>query len=295
MAKASHQEDEKRSGPGPRALRRWTVLVVDDLGKIVSFEIGKPWAVGLTALLAAAIVIFIYGVVSYNAARTESKHLAEQLNSVTEQLADSEKAKEKALVRLLMLEGGLDEASKAPGSVSKGESGDRANQSRRSAGQGGNALKRAPEAGAAGDRGSPSTVGAQPREAIPAGLAGGVAVKDLEIWQEQQGPRFKYQFIVRNTNRKGGRVSGHTFVVLNPRAGSGASARVAPKTSLRDGRPGVFNKGQAFSIARYKFVRGTLAGVKRMDPFESATVYVFSDKGEILEETTFKINDVFRS
>ena len=295
MPNASRKEDERRSSLGQRLLRRRTVLIIDDLGKIASFQVGKAWLVALMTWLVVLLFIFVYGVVSFNMARTDSKHLAQQLNSAEEQLAAAEKAREKALVRLLVLEGKQIQASKEAGSSSGGESAKGEKRSKEPGDLGREPLRTAPEAGSGGGTGSPSSVQAEQREAIPAGLRGGVAVGDLEIWEEQRGSRFKYQFVVKRTDRKTGKASGYTFIVLNPREGSGESARVTPETSLKDGKPGVFKNGQAFSIARYKFVRGTLAKVKSVDHFESATLYVFSDTGEILEQKTFQIVNVLRS
>ena len=83
--------------------RRWTVLLIGDLGKIASFHIGKPLLLALTACLSAILAVVTYSVVSYNSVRSENTRLRKELDTLRVALETSEEAKEKALVGLMVL------------------------------------------------------------------------------------------------------------------------------------------------------------------------------------------------
>jgi hypothetical protein len=123
----------------------------------------------------------------------------------------------------------------------------------------------------------------------------------MEIWHEPQENAFKFQFILKNKNMgretdgESNRIAGHTFVVLRPEQGSRTSIRTYPWTALKDGKPSTYNRGQYFAIARFKYVRGTLRDISSMDRFKTATVYVYTVAGDLLEQQVFQVGDVLRA
>jgi len=94
----------KSPGHTHKEPRRWTVILIGDLGKIVSFQVGKPLVLGLAACLSAILCIVTYLVISYNSVSSENTQLIKDLDTLRAQLETAEKAKEKALVGLMVLE-----------------------------------------------------------------------------------------------------------------------------------------------------------------------------------------------
>ena len=232
------------------AERTWTVLLIDDLGKIISFPVNKPLMVIAIVSLVLVSAVFIFSLFSSHRLRAEKDGLSHALDRVRADLDEAEKGREKALLRLMVLEESLEQAPRESGG----------------------------------------------HETILSEAGERVTAKGLEVWQETNDrPVFRFQFIVQRIRPRSGKVSGYTFIVLRPGEGTGESPRVIPATTLTDGKPDVFRQGQYFSIARYKFVRGTFPDITKMDPFKTATLFVYSDQGELLAEKTFELAEIFRS
>jgi len=257
----------KNIGRMLKAQKSWTLLLIGDLGKIVSFRLTTPALLVSTTCLAAILVVVIYSMVSYNLVRLENRRLRNDLDKFGAKLETAEKAKEKALVGLIVLKD-----STEPSSVT-------------TEGAEPEALKTAqppaqPEKDKAAELVSPARM----------------SVDNLEIWQEpDESDVFKYQFALKNIDRENGKIPGYTFLVLKPKDGSGESHRAFPWTPLKNGVPGIFKRGQYFSIARFKFVRGTLTDVNTIDRFEVATIYVYSYTGDLLVKKVFDMAEIFKS
>ena len=97
----------KSPGRTHKAPKRWTVLLIGDLGRIVSFRVTKSLLLTLPALLAGILAVVTYSVVSYNSLRIENSQLRNNLYTVRAELEAAEKAREKASVRLMVLEGSV--------------------------------------------------------------------------------------------------------------------------------------------------------------------------------------------
>jgi hypothetical protein len=70
---------------------------------------------------------------------------------------------------------------------------------------------------------------------------------------------------------------------------------VSPPVLLEDGRPAAFEKGKFFSIVRFKPVSGSFPDGEAMESYKSATVYVFSDTGDLILEEVFQIDKILGS
>ena len=267
------------------ASKHWRVFLIGDLGKIVSFSLTKPLLVASTTCLAAVLAVVIYSVVSYNLVRLENRHFRKDLDALRAKLETAEKDREKALVRMMVLEDSVKQVAKKPSPASDRETKDVASKQ----------TKPSPAAVA-----SLPTRPEKDRTAAPASSAR-ILVKDLEIWREPESNAFKFQFVLKNRNidsegdNERNRIAGHTFVVLGPEEGSGTTPRTFPWTPLKDGKPGIFKRGQYFSIVRFKFVRGTLRDVGEINRFKTATIYVYSDTGDLLMGKVFEVARILRS
>jgi hypothetical protein len=122
-----------------------------------------------------------------------------------------------------------------------------------------------------------------------------LTVEQLEIWQAAGDNSAKFQFSLKNTDAQGRKATGYTFVVLKPDEASQDPARGSPWTPLTDGKPTTFKRGQFFSIARFKYVRGSISHIHDATKFKTATVYVYTEQGDLWIEKTFDIGAVLRS
>ena len=274
--------------------RRWTVLLIGDLGKIISFHVGKPLVLGLTACLCAILGVVIYSVVSYNSVRLENTQLIKDLDTLRAQLETAENAKEKALLGLMVLEDSVKQTARKASPASD----------RKTKGVASKVTRPKPAATKAAKAEAPKT----PKPAAVASLPtraeedrigppvspARILVKNLEIWQEPGDNAFKFEFALKNVDRESGRIAGHTFVVLKPEEGSREPVRAFPWSPMKDGKPTIFKRGQFFSIARFKFVRGTLTDVSTINRFKTATVHVYSDTGRLLVEKVFEVDKILR-
>ena len=285
----------KSPGRTHKEPRRWTVLLIGDLGKIISFHVGKPLVFSLTACLCAILGVVTYSVVSYNSVRLENTQLIKDLDTLRAQLETAENAKEKALVGLMVLEDSVKQTARKAGPASD----------RKTKGVASKVTRPKPAATKAARAEAPETpkpaavallpTGAEEDKIGPPVSPARILVKNLEIWQEPDDNAFKFQFALKNVDRESGRIAGHTFVVLKPEDGSREPVRAFPWSPMKDGKPTIFKRGQFFSIARFKFVRGTLTDVSTIDRFKIATVYVYSDTGGLLVEEVFEVAKILRS
>jgi len=285
--------------------------LIGDLGKIISFHVGKPLVLGLTACLCAILGVVTYSVVSYNSVSSENTQLRKDLNTLRAEFETAEKAKEKALVGLMVLEDSVKQTARKASPASDLKTKDRASKVTKPRPAATKAAKaktsetpkpaatKAAKAEAPGTPSPPAVASLPPRaekdKIGPPVSPSRILVKDFEIWQEPDGNAFKFQFALKNIDRESGRVAGHTFVVLNPDEGSREPVRAFPWSPMKDGKPAIFKRGQFFSIARFKLVRGTLTDVSTINRFKTATVYVYSDTGDILVEKVFEVAKILRS
>jgi len=57
----------------------------------------------------------------------------------------------------------------------------------------------------------------------------------------------------------------------------------------------VFKKGKYFSIIRFKPVSGSFPDRETMESYDSATVYVYSEDGNLLVEEGFQVDKILGS
>jgi hypothetical protein len=290
---------------------RWRVLLIGDLGKIVSFHISKPFLLALTACLCAVLAVVTYSVVSYNSVRLENKQLRKDLDTLRVKLETSEKAKEKALVGLMALEDSVKQTARKAGPASDRETKDVAPKVTTPSPAATKTAKAkvretpSPTATKTGKTSAPETPSpattalqltrAEEDKVTAPGSPANILVKNLEIWRQADSHAFKFQFTLKNVDRERRKIAGHAFVVLRPEEGSRELIRAFPWSPLKDGKPAIFKRGRYFSIISFKFIRGALTDVNSIGRFKTATVYVYSETGDLLVEEVFEVGNIFRS
>ncbi|MDY6974509.1 MAG: hypothetical protein SV775_19685 [Thermodesulfobacteriota bacterium] len=241
----------------------WTLMVIREPGSIFSFRVGRPLIAIFICLALAALAFSVVSLVSYNVVSTENEKLKEDLDRLRSELAASNRAKERALVRLMAFEG-------QDKGVKKGEG-----------------------LPAATTQPSPASTDTKaPSDPVASQI---IAIEQLEIWKDIKSGSVKFQFMLKNIDLQGTKIRGYTFVVLTPLKVSEGPITVSPRTALKDGRPTNYRNGQFFSIARIKSVRGFFPGIETTERFKAATIFVFSDTGSLLFEKQYELAGILRS
>jgi hypothetical protein len=142
----------------------------------------------------------------------------------------------------------------------------------------------------------PQSTRAEKDKVAPPASSANIEVNNLEIRRKADGNAFEFKFSLKKVHGGSGKIAGHTFVVLKPEEGSReATIRAFPWSPLKDGMPAIIKRGQYFSISRFKYVSGTFVDVSTMEHFKTATVYVYSDTGDLLVEEVFEVGKIFQS
>lgn len=274
-----------RHRPQSAEPRSWTLLLVGALGNIISFRLTKTLVVILTGGLTAIFAFVVFATFSYYGMRTENKELRKDLDKVEADLVAANKAKELALVRLILL-GAEGERGEEPVQISQLE------------GSPAPPIQDTKEAVSKVvkpiTKPSPPQVTETAQAQEPASSES-LLIEKFQIWKDAESDSVRFKFSLTNIDPHGRRIKGYTFVVLKPEKGFREPFRVSPWTSLEDGRPALFKKGQYFSIARFKFVAGTFLGVETVEPFETATIYVYSETGDLMVEQVYRVDKILRA
>jgi hypothetical protein len=348
---AKGTQGSERISPRPVSPRggSWTILLVGELGHIISFRVTLPLVAALAAGMAMVVALIVFAAVSYYAMRTENKALKKGLGEVRADLMAADAAKEKALVRLMVLEGKgrphkgekpgqkrdhkqekpvsrekpsllVSEARKAPAPPRRdtgkarakaaptkkkenkpsGDEKPTSEQSQVVEPPQAPASARGDTQGGAGEETKTvakalpvrSGDGHEAAEAVP---SGSLVVDNLQIRSKRQDYSVRFQFDLKNIDPQGTTINGYAFLVFKPEQGSQDPLRASPWTPLEDGRPAIYKRGQYFSIARCKLIRGRMPQIQDVGRFETATVYVYSETGSLLLEKIYEVKDIVGS
>jgi len=332
----------------PETSKSWTLLLVGELGNIISLRLSRTLLVSFLSIFAVVCTFSIISSITYFSLRLENKTLRDNLNGVTSELLAANKAREASQVRLMLLEGKgkpgkntgpekqLLVAKKSPLEPKTGPA-NRTNNTEKSPPSSAKndapaAEKKLPSAFVTAEAARPSAVTSEPTgqspsrgdgadenpdseseestapdedsddedgndedDALASVSAEDILVDKLEIWKQVGEQAIRFQFSLKNIGASGRKMKGYTFVVLKPGEGSSEIPRGSPWTPLKDGQPTIYKRGQFFSIARFKYVRGTVPQIQDVQRFETATIYVYTESGDLLIEKVFDVNDILRS
>ncbi|MBW1742219.1 MAG: hypothetical protein JRJ47_02155 [Deltaproteobacteria bacterium] len=276
--------------------QRWSVLLIDDVGRTISFYLSKRVGFAIIASLAVLLIFFIYLALSLVLMLRENSALRKDFDLLTADFQRVKSDREKALVQLMLSKESSQPTARkpVPAPVLKPTDVARPEEETFPDQDAGPKMEVSEEP-------KPVAVAPQPpppteeKTAEPHSEAR-VSVDKLEIWQEPGANNVKFQFVVKNANRESGKVAGYTFLVLTPYESSTAVPhRAFPDARLAGGKPSDFKQGLYFSIARYKSVHGMLAGINMISRYKTVTIYAYSDTGDLLIERAFEITKVLRA
>lgn len=330
----------------PTRLKSWTLLVVGELGHVASFRVTVPWVAVLITGVAVVVACVAFATVSYYAVGRENRALKKHRDELRAALMAADKAKETALVRLMVLEGKTkpekkekqkkkkdkpaphkrpsllaSKAKKPPAPApKKTETSEAPSQgkpikkenktalhektlketSRVATAPAGSVSATGKAQGAAAEETkapaeAPPTPSGESHEGTGAMSSESLLVENLQVWTRSEDDSVRFQFDLKNMDSMGRKINGYAFVVFKPEEGSQEPLRASPWTPLEDGKPTIYKRGQYFSIARFKLVRGRMPQIRDVGRFKTATIYVYSETGSLLLEKEHEVNDIVRS
>jgi hypothetical protein len=165
--------------------------------------------------------------------------------------------------------------------------------------QGEIAEKRPDKPSKAADDTGTSTASVQPEETpetvapdVPAqeGHPGRVEVDSFKASLEPYDSTVNMEFALKKIDPDSDSISGYAFVVLKDTQSNPDRWLVFPSADFVSGSPSPINRGQYFSIARFKWMKFTINNLSDIRRYKYAAVFVFASEGALLMEKDFPIS-----
>ncbi len=249
--------------------KQWTILCVGESGNIASIKLSKNSLIMIGSFLGISFLCAIAVLIVYAAIKVENLQLQSSLEAVKAELTSETEEKENLVAQLLIVREDLDPKQKSS-RPSKIEPKKPELKPLKPA----LAKQTAPLAQA-----TPPTVQKVPPIKI--------VVENFKLRKDPNTNRVRYEFFLKNKQPRKKAASGYTFVLIKPDKGDPTSWRISPKRALYEGKPKNFKRGQLFSIARFKTVKGYIKDTESIDYWEEAVVLVYSYSGELIVEKVF--------
>ena len=121
----------------------------------------------------------------------------------------------------------------------------------------------------------------------PPGSGLSVAIEEFKLSVKSGNNSLRVQFKLKNTSPYSQHVSGHAIVVLKGEEIQPNQWVALPGISLIEGKPTGRQQGNAFGISNFKIMRFTASKPQSPEKFQTASVYVFAQTGELLLEQDY--------
>ncbi len=118
-----------------------------------------------------------------------------------------------------------------------------------------------------------------------------VTIEKFSVTKEGRDEDLFVRFNIRNISNRPGDVSGRIFTVLKPDSRIGSQALVVPSAELENGVPVDYQKGQYFSISRFKPVKFKIKNHSDPNFFKKASIFIFNNDGELIFEELINITE----
>ena len=116
-----------------------------------------------------------------------------------------------------------------------------------------------------------------------------VAVEKFKVSPQAEENLLRVQFKIKNASLNSQRVSGHAIVVLKGDPLKREKWLTIPKVPLSNGKPTGRQPGYSFGINHFKTMRFKTNLPKSLEIYQVATVFIFTQKGELLLEENFPV------
>lgn len=278
----------------------WILLAIEERGKIISIGRLKGLIIALVLTLVVLVVSVSSLLIIAKSASDENEGLRNALDVSKKQVAALRDEKELLMVRLVLAGAGVEaevgvETEAGVGVEVEDKLADIGEKQKKETSGGlpdnSASIKTKPDPTDA-DKTVLLTGEKQPEEetasAIPAKLPG-VSIKDFVVLFEPDSNILKVRFKIIKISPDSQPVSGHAFVILKNDEVDEDRWLIFPRVTLSSGKPSQYNKGQYFSIFRFKTVN--FKAQYEADPkrFNNANVLVYNTTGDLLLEKSYPV------
>jgi hypothetical protein len=263
---------------------RWTLLYIGNRGKPITLKRFKGMVL-FTLLVICVTIVLAGGLFYWNRnILGEKNQLESQLNKLSEQNQELRHERDILLTRLVVAES---RALYNQGSMLENQTDEESPEQTELDTR--HSEQSAPFIMTTADTGDRDQVKVQPDSAPPAsGLS--VAIEKFQLSVKSGNNSLRVQFKLKNTSSDSQHVAGHAIVVLKGGDIQQAQWVSLPGLSLVAGKPTGRQQGNAFGISNYKIMRFTASKPHSPEKFQTASVYIFTQTGELLLEQDFPVN-----
>lgn len=275
----------KKTRPGG-ADRRWTLLFIGDHGNVITIKRFKAIiiAVGCLFLLVFAFLAFLF--YSNQKAHHHNKDLQKRYQDSQQQIETLRHENEILMARLVVAESKAKEKMTESRSTKESRSVAKASDPEPPAGDQPKPLLKPQEKSAVLQASRAESADNQARAAETVMQ---VAVENFKVSREADNKRVSAQFKIKNTSRGSQRAVGKAVVILKGADLKKDQWLVMPSVTLADNKP-AGKRGKSFSIQRFRTMNFTSKAPDHAHQFQTAVVYVFSERGQMLLEQDFAIS-----
>ena len=262
---------------------RWTLLFIGNRGKPITLKRFKGMVI-FNLLVICVVFALAAGLFMWNRNILEEKNqLESNLNKLEEQNRKLRHQKDILLTRMVVAES---RSSEKQGNAPEKQIDE--DSSRQTVQDITDAEQFVPPAMSTTKTEDQNQVEVQP-DSNPAGSGLSVAIENFKLSVKSGNNSLRVQFKLKNTSPYSQHVSGHAIVVLKGEEIQQNHWVPLPGISLIDGKPTGRQKGNAFGISNFKIMRFTASKPLSPEKFQTASVYVFAQTGELLLEQDFPV------
>jgi len=118
-----------------------------------------------------------------------------------------------------------------------------------------------------------------------------VTIENFMVKKSRSNRDLLVRFDIKKISENPGDVSGRIFTVLIPDNRSEDQWLVVPSTTLKNGIPSEYKKGQYFSIANFKPVKFRIKNQADSDFFKKASIFIFNEQEDLIFEKLVAIGE----
>jgi hypothetical protein len=263
---------------------KWTLLLVGEQGDTKKAEWLK-WVAIVTSFLlafvgATAVRYYLVG----QELIEENQRLKNELNSVRHQYSSAMNEKENLTARLLVAESKMEEEGiYTEENETPDENPNENNQENPE-----NDNEEIQENDSGNKQENPATSEVEPPVENVDARSNVIAIENFTS-RKSSSNRLYVRFNIRNIDPESNRVSGHIILVLKQNGSDRNKYLPLPRVDLMSGRPTGLQRGQTFSISRFKTVNFKTKRLGEPEKYKTATVFIFTFNGDLLLERDFNI------
>ena len=272
-----------KPGKGPKPDKRWTILFIGNHGKTITLKRFKGMVL-LTCLVLCISMAITAGLLYLNLnIRQEKTQLESDLQDLKAQIKAVRYEKDVLMTKLVLAESrSKTSPAKKPPKQSESATPQQNTNEYEKTRQSTQIAKIRQETPLEKKADLP---GAE-KQSEP-GLS--VAVENFKVSPRADENLLRVQFKIKNTSPNSQRVSGHAIVVLKGEHLQQNKWLSIPGVSLSDGKPTGRQRGYTFGINYFKTMRFKTNLPKSIEIYHNATVFIFSQKGDLLLEQDFPV------